>query len=123
MIKTQAKKHEISRKRALRVRKHLRGNADRPRLCVKKTNSHIHVQLIDDELGVSLGAVSTLSKELRGTEFGKRNKTSAKKLGEMIAKIAGDKDISEVIFDRGASKYHGVLHELAQAAREAGLKF
>ncbi len=123
MIKTQVKKHETLRKRALRVRKNLRGNADRPRLSVKKTNSHIHVQLIDDEKGLSLGAVSTLSKEFRGTEFGKRNKVSAKKLGEMIAKIAIEKEISEVVFDRGASKYHGVLHELAQAAREAGLKF
>jgi large subunit ribosomal protein L18 len=123
MIKTQAKKHETLRKRALRVRKHLKGNADRPRLCVKKTNCHIHVQLIDDERGLSLGAVSTLSKELRGTEFGKRNKASAKKLGEMIAKIATEKEINEVVFDRGASKYHGVLHELAEAAREAGLKF
>jgi large subunit ribosomal protein L18 len=79
--------------------------------------------MIDDEAGLTLGSISTLSKELKGTEFNRKNKASAKVLGVKIAEIAKNKNIHEVVFDRGASKYHGVLAEFADAAREAGLKF
>jgi large subunit ribosomal protein L18 len=92
-------------------------------MCVVKSNKHIAVQLIDDEKAVTLGSTATFSKEFKSTEFNKKNKESAKKLGQRIAEIAKDKNITEVIFDRGCSKYHGVLAELANAAREAGLKF
>ncbi len=110
-------------RRALRVRKHLRGTSVKPRLSVVKTNKHIHVQIIDDEKGVTLGHAATFSKDLRGTEFGKKNKNTARKLGEIIGAIAKEKNIKEVVFDRGPSKYHGILAELADAARSAGLKF
>lgn len=123
MRNTVIKNSELKRKRAQRVRKHIHGNSNRPRLCVVKTNQHIHVQLIDDDAGVTLGHISTFSKEFRNTEFNRRNKTSAKKLGERIAEIAKEKNIKEVIFDRGPFKFHGVLAELANAAREAGLQF
>lgn len=110
-------------KRAQSVRKKLRGTADRPRLCVVKTNKHIQVQLIDDANAVTLGSTSTCSKEFKNSEYNKKNKASAKALGSKIAEIAKGKKISEVIFDRGKSKYHGVVAELADAAREGGLKF
>jgi large subunit ribosomal protein L18 len=111
------------RRRALRVRQHLHGTGVKPRLCVVKSNKHIHAQLIDDDAGVTLAYVSTGAKELKNTEFGKRNKASARKLGENIAKIAQEKHIQEIIFDRGPFKYHGILAELADGARQHGLKF
>lgn len=107
----------------MRVRKKLRGSNSKPRLCVVKTNNHIHVQLINDEDGVTIGSTSTLAKEFRQTEFSKKNKVSAAKLGTRIAEIANEKNIREVIFDRGPHKYHGILAELANAARENGLQF
>jgi len=105
------------------VRKHIIGSASKPRLCVVKSNKHIQAQLIDDSAGVTLGAISTTAKQFRNTEFAKRNKVAARKLGEHIAEIAKEKNIKEVIFDRGPFKYHGVLAELADAARAGGLKF
>jgi len=120
----QAKKSQVLRcKRSIRVRKHLRGTNTKPRLCVVKSNNHIQAQLIDDEAGITLGATATFSKEFRGTEFNRKNKASARKLGERIAEIAKDKNIKEVVFDRGPFKYHGVLAELADAARAGGLQF
>ena len=117
------RKHELRVKRKLRVRKHLKGSSLKPRICVVKSNKHIHVQLIDDEKGVTLGSVATYSKEFKNSEFGKKSKASAKKLGETIAGKALELGLKEVIFDRGPFKYHGVLAELANSAREAGLKF
>ena len=116
------KRNELRKKRGLRVRRHLRGNASKPRMCVVKTNLHIEVQLIDDEKGVTLASVNTRMKEFRNTEFGKKNKSSAAKLGEAIAQKAKEKEISSVIFDRGCFKYHGILAALADAARDNGLK-
>lgn len=123
MIKQINKRQILRTKRALRVRKRLRGCSEKPRLCVVKTNKHIQAQLIDDESGKTLGSVATFTKEFRGTEFNKKNKVSAKKLGEHIAEIAKSKNIKEVIFDRGPFKYHGILAELADAARASGLQF
>lgn len=116
------KKRALRKKRAMRVRKKLRGNAQRPRMCVVKSNAHIDVQLIDDESGKTLVHVGTLSKRFRKTEFGRKNKTSARKLGEEVAQLAAELSIKEVVFDRGAASYHGILAELADAAREKGLK-
>ncbi|NGX57559.1 MAG: 50S ribosomal protein L18 [Chlamydiae bacterium] len=110
-------------KRSMRVRKKLRGSAVKPRLSVVKTNRHIYAQLINDEKGVTIGSASTLSKELNKTEFNKKDKNSAKKIGEAIGAIAKDKNIKEVVFDRGPFKYHGILAELANAVREHGLSF
>lgn len=123
MRNTMMKKQMLRTKRAMRVRKHLRGTADKPRLCVIKSNKHIQVQLIDDETGSTLGNSGTNAKEFRNTDFSKKNKASARKLGERIAEIAKEKNIREVIFDRGPFKYHGILAELATAAREGGLQF
>lgn len=123
MLSEVNQKQILRRRRAIRVRKHLRGDAVKPRLCVVKSNKHIQAQLIDDESGKTLGSVSTFNKEMRNTEFNKRNKESARKLGEKIAEIAKSKNIKEVIFDRGSAKYHGILAELADAAREGGLQF
>ncbi len=118
MEKALAKKSEIRRKRTLRVRKKLRGT--KPRLHVLKTNQHIHVQLIDDVLAQTLAATSTLAKEFKGS---KKNKISAKKLGEKIAELALAKEVTTVVFDRGRQKYHGVLEAVAEGARSGGLKF
>jgi large subunit ribosomal protein L18 len=110
-------------KRAMRVRAKLHGTSARPRLCVNKSNNHISAQFIDDDKHISLGGTATYAKEFRDTEFGKKSKKSARKLGEKLAEIAKQHNIVEVIFDRGAFKFHGVLAELADAARAGGLRF
>lgn len=117
------KKQTIRKNRTMRVRKKLRGTSSRPRLCVVKSNKHIQVQLIDDEAGKTLGSAATFAKEFRDTEFAKKNKASAAKLGEKIAAIAKQNNVNEVIFDRGPFKYHGILAALADGARNAGLQF
>lgn len=123
MIKQNSKSRQLRNKRALRVRKHLRGTNLKPRLCVVKSNNHIQAQIIDDEKGITLGSVATFSKKFRNTEFSRKNKASARKLGEEIAEIAKSKNIKEIVFDRGPFKYHGILAELADAARAGGLHF
>lgn len=110
-------------KRALRIRKHLRGTSAKPRLSVVKSNKHVYAQIIDDDKGVTLVSASTVSKEFRDTEFNRKNKNSAKQLGAKIAELAVKQNIKEVVFDRGPFKYHGILAELADAAREQGLAF
>lgn len=123
-MSTQIKnKIRTKKARALRVRKKLRGSSVKPRLCVVKSNKHIQVQLINDEDGITIGSTSTLSKEFRNTEFNKKNKDSAAKMGEAIAKIASEKNIREVVFDRGPHEYHGTLKVLADEARKNGLQF
>ncbi len=119
LIKSSARKH----KRAMRVRKKVQGTVTKPRMCVIKSNKHISVQLINDEEGKTLASLSTNSKELRKTEHAKKNKASAKALGEMMAKKAKSLGISEIVFDRGPFRYHGILAELADSARAGGLQF
>lgn len=123
MINQVETNHQLRSKRAMRVRKHLRGTSTKPRLCVVKTNCHIQAQLIDDETGKTLGGTATFAKEFRETEFNRKSKASARKLGEQIAEIAKSKNIKEVVFDRGPFRYHGILAELANAARAGGLQF
>ena len=117
------KQNQKRKRRMFRVRKNLRGTSLKPRLCVVKSCQNIEVQLIDDDKGVTIASTSTRSKDLKNTEFNKCNKDSARKLGEIIAERAIKQNVKEVIFDRGAHKYHGILKELADAARGAGLKF
>lgn len=106
-----------------RVRQELIGTPEKPRLCVFRSNKNISVQIIDDTNGVTLAAASSLDKELKGQiEYG-GNKEAAKKVGEAIAKRALAKGIETVAFDRGGFLYHGRVKELADGAREAGLKF
>ncbi len=118
------RKRKISRKRrALRVRKKITGSSLIPRLSVHKSNCHLYAQLIDDENGITLAGVGTLSKKFQKTKFNKKSKASAREIGKQIAEAAKGKEIQRVIFDRGRYKFHGVIAELANGAREAGLQF
>ena len=119
-----AKRSLKRKKRVLRVRKHLKGSALTPRLCVFKSNQHISAQIIDDEAGVTLVGLGTMSKELRqkGKPL-KKSKAAAQQVGTRIAQMAKEKNVERVIFDRGRFKYHGLIAELAGAARAAGLQF
>lgn len=121
MDKTQRKRKIARESRVKRVRKQLHGSAERPRLSVSKTNCHIYAQLIDDDKAVTLAGVGTLSKTMSSLK--KKSKESAREIGKQIAELAKKKNISSVIFDRGRYKFHGVIAELANAAREAGLQF
>ena len=115
-----ADKNKLRQKRHLRVRNHIHGTAERPRLNVFRSLAHIYVQIIDDEKGVTLTAASSIEKGFEGSGG---NIEGAKKVGAAIAKKALDKGITEVVFDRGGYIYHGRVKALAEAAREAGLKF
>lgn len=106
-----------------RVRKNLYGTPERPRLCVFRSNKNISVQIIDDVNGATLVSASTLDKDLKGQIANGGNKEAAKAVGEAIAKKALEKGIENVAFDRGGFLYHGRVRELAEGAREAGLKF
>jgi len=116
-------KEEIRAKRHARVRKNIFGTPEKPRLCVYRSNKNISCQIIDDVNGVTLAAASSLDKELKADVAYGGNKEAAKKVGEAIAKRAAEKGISEVAFDRGGFIYHGRVKELAEGAREGGLKF
>ena len=110
-------------KRHARVRMNLVGTPEKPRLCVFRSNKNISCQIIDDVNHTTLAAASSLDKELKGEmEYG-GNKAAARKVGEAIAKRALEKGIEEVAFDRGGFLYHGRVKELAEGAREGGLKF
>lgn len=119
MVKKTDRKMERTR-RHLRVRRKISGTAQRPRLCVYRSNKNIYVQIIDDVAGNTLAQASTLDKEIK-TKYA--NKEAAKEVGALIAKRAADKKIETVVFDRGGYIYHGIVKELAEAAREGGLKF
>ncbi|MCF7806445.1 MAG: 50S ribosomal protein L18 [Simkaniaceae bacterium] len=114
---------KLREKRALRVRKKLKGDAQKPRLSVYRSNKHLFAQLIDDENGLTMASYGTLSKEEKGSDNCKKSKSAAQAIGRKIAELAKQKNIEKVVFDRGHNKYHGLLAELADAAREAGLKF
>ena len=107
-------------KRHARVRKKISGTAARPRLNVFRSTKHIYAQLIDDVAGVTLASASSMDKGFEG--FG-GNKEAAKKVGMAIARKAQEKGISEIVFDRSGYIYHGRVKELAEGAREGGLKF
>lgn len=116
-------KRRLAIRRHWRVRKKVSGTSARPRMSVCFTNKNIHVQFIDDVAGVTLAAASTTSKATPDRDKLYANSTSAKTLGALAAKSAIEKGISQVVFDRGSARYHGKLKALADAAREAGLKF
>jgi len=114
---------KLRRRRHLRVRKKVFGTPERPRLAVYRSNKHIYAQIIDDTKGHTLAFASTLDKELRGRLEKTWSKEAAKEVGKLIGKRALEKGIEKVVFDRGGYKYHGRIKELADGAREAGLKF
>ena len=115
------KKIKLKQLRQWRIRKKVSGTKERPRMAVCFTSENIHVQFIDDTVGKTLAAASTVSKT--ETKELSANVDGAKKLGAIAAKNAIDKGIKEVVFDRGGTRYHGKIKALADAAREAGLKF
>ena len=118
ITKTDRKAERIRRHK--RVRRKISGTAECPRLCVFRSNSNLYVQVIDDVQGTTLTQASTLDKEVKTK---KANKEAAKEVGALIAKRAIEKKIKTVVFDRGGYIYHGVIKELAEAAREGGLEF
>lgn len=123
MLNELKKRSLVRQRRVWRVRKRLKGNSERPRLSVFKSNQHLFAQVINDETGETVVSLGTMSKEFKGTELAKKSKKSAQVLGEKIAKLVMDKNINKVVFDRGRFKFHGVIAELANAARQAGLQF
>ena len=107
--------------RHARVRKKVFGTSVKPRLCVYRSTNYIYAQIIDDIAGNTLVSASSLDADLKANYGG--NKEAAKAVGALIAKKAAEKGITEVVFDRGGYVYHGRVQELAEAAREGGLKF
>ena len=119
MISKTDRKFERNR-RHIRVRRKVSGTSECPRLCMYRSNTGIYAQIIDDVKGITLVSASTLDKEVKTKHA---NKEAAKEVGALIASRALDKKIETVVFDRGGYIYHGVVKELAEAAREGGLKF
>lgn len=119
MVKKTDRKMERTR-RHIRVRRKISGTAERPRLCVYRSNSNIYAQIIDDVAGNTLVSASTLDKEVKTK---KSNIEAAKEVGTLIAKRATAKKIKNVVYDRSGYIYHGIVKELAEAAREGGLEF
>jgi len=119
-----AKEKRLARRRRhARVRKHVQGTPERPRLCVFRSLKHIHSQIIDDVQGNTLVAASTLDAEVQGRLDGLDKSAQAAIVGEVIAQRALAAGIERVVFDRGGYKYHGRVKSLADAARKAGLDF
>jgi large subunit ribosomal protein L18 len=116
-------KEDIRRRIRDRIRKKIHGSPARPRLAVFRSQGHIYAQVIDDDEGRTLCAASSLDKDLKAKAKRGGNVASAKEVGQLIASRAKDKGIAAVVFDRGGFQYHGRIKALADAAREAGLKF
>ncbi len=106
-----------------RFRQHVRGTAQRPRLTVFRSLRHLYAQIIDDERGVTIAAISTLEKASTGDLGSTGNREAGKRVGELIAERAKSLGVDTVVFDRGGFQYHGVIRAIAEGARAAGLKF
>lgn len=115
-------KREGRRRRHRRIRKRVVGSAERPRLCVFKSARHIYAQIIDDEQGKTLAAVSTLSREIKEKGSVGNKTATARLVGELLAAKALASSVYQVIFDRGGYKFHGRVKALATGLREKGLK-
>ena len=114
---------KIRAKKHMKIRNRFSGTAERPRLAVFRSNNHMYAQIIDDTVGNTLVAASTLEKEIKAELEKTNNVDAAAYLGTVIAKRAIEKGIKEVVFDRGGFIYQGKIAALADAAREAGLEF
>ena len=114
---------EVRLKKHRRMRNHLSGTAERPRLAVFRSNNHMYAQIIDDTVGNTLVSACTLQKDVKAELEKTNNVDAAAHLGTVIAKKALEKGITTVVFDRGGFIYHGKIKALADAAREAGLEF
>jgi large subunit ribosomal protein L18 len=120
------KKQQLRQLRRWRIRKKVRGNKERPRMSVCFTNENIYVQFIDDSAGVTVASASTVAKSADKKSAARKsgaNVATAKKIGAQAAEAARSKGINEIVFDRSGARYHGKVKALADAAREAGLKF
>ena len=117
------KKQRLQQLRRWRIRRKVSGTAARPRMSVCFTNEHIYVQFIDDTKGVTLASTSTRSKSVPDRDKLGANAASGKRVGAIAAEAAKTAGITAVVFDRSGAKYHGKVKALADAAREAGLKF
>ena len=113
----------VREKKHRRMRNHISGTAERPRLAVFRSNNHMYAQIIDDTVGNTLVAASTLDKDVKAEREKTNNVDAAAYLGTVVAKKALDKGIQTVVFDRGGFIYEGKVKALADAAREAGLEF
>ena len=120
---TKIDKNAERKRRHVRVRKTVNGTAERPRLSVYRSTNHIYAQLIDDTKGVTLASASTLEKSVKAEIAGKTKREAATIVGKLAAERAKKKGIETVVFDRGGYLYTGRVQELADGAREAGLKF
>ncbi|MGB0036899.1 MAG: 50S ribosomal protein L18 [Candidatus Acidiferrales bacterium] len=107
----------------VRIRKRIAGTPERPRLCIHRSTRHIRAQVVDDQTGRTLAAASSLDKDVRSVIKGGGNIAASKVVGKVIAERARAKGVENVVFDRGGYQYHGRVQALAEAAREAGLKF
>jgi len=107
----------------VRTRKNMTGTPERPRLCVHRSSKHIRAQVVDDHGGITVVSASSLDKEVRSQIKGGGNIAASKVVGKVIAERARAKGVKNVVFDRGGYQYHGRVQALAEAAREAGLKF
>ncbi len=110
-------------RRKARVRKKVSGTPERPRLSVYRSNKHIYAQIIEDVEGKTFVSASTLSKEIRDEVKGLKKVDAARRVGELIGRLAKEKGIEKVVFDRSGYLYHGRVRALADGARSAGLKF
>jgi large subunit ribosomal protein L18 len=113
-----AKKQKARVARSIRVRAKIHGTAERPRLAVYKSAHHVYVQVVDDDKGFTLVSASSLADEIKG-----KGKERAAAVGKLVAERAVEKGLKSVVFDRSSYQYHGVIKELADAARAAGLQF
>ncbi len=122
-MSTEKAREEARKRRQRRVRAHVAGTADRPRLNVYRSLSHIYAQVIDDGQGTTLVSASTVDAELRAQLAGKKKSEQAKLVGQAVAQRALAKGVNKVTFDRGGYRYHGRVKALADGAREGGLEF
>ena len=122
MVKKEARS-KIRVKKHMRIRNRFSGTTERPRLAVFRSNNHMYAQIIDDTVGKTLVAASTLEKDVKAELEKTNNVDAAAYVGKVIAKRALEKGITTVVYDRGGYIYHGKVAALAEAAREAGLEF
>jgi large subunit ribosomal protein L18 len=120
MLRKMVEKDRKRLKRRVHIRKKISGSAERPRMCVFKSNRSLSVQIIDDDKGHTLASASTLEKELRNIKV---TVEGAGQLGEIMGKRLLEKDIKSVVFDRSGYLYHGVIKAVADGARKAGVQF
>ncbi|WP_049567389.1 50S ribosomal protein L18 [Streptomyces sp. SBT349] len=121
IAKGDARKRAAAKRRHVRIRKKISGTSDRPRLVVTRSNRHMVAQVVDDTIGHTVASASSLDVSIRGVDGDKSNK--AKQVGALVAERAKAAGVEAVVFDRGGSRYAGRVAALADAAREAGLKF